>query len=81
MDAIDATNPDRVSNAYINTIICPTTGKKQEFWRLIADPKTCHTWDNKMYDELGRLAQGNKLNNIKGTNMAHFVHPTKILKS
>ena len=39
-----------------------------------------HTWDDGMYDELGRLAQGNKLNNIKGTNMAYFIHPTNIPK-
>ena len=80
MDAVDPTSPDKVSNAFINTIICPTSGKKQEFWYLIADSQTCHTCDNEMYDELGRLAQGNKLNNIKGTNMVYFIHPTTIPK-
>ena len=64
MDAIDPTNHTKVSTAYINAIICPTTGRKQEFWHLIADLHTCHTWDNGMYDELGQLAEGNKLNNI-----------------
>ena len=60
MDGIDPNNPDRVSDAFINAIICPTTGKKQEFEQLMADPQMCHTWNNGMYDELGRLAQGNK---------------------
>ena len=31
MDAIDPTNHTKVSTAYINAIICPTTGRKQEF--------------------------------------------------
>ena len=33
-----------------------------------------------MYDKLGRFAQGNKLNNIKGINMTYFVHPATIPK-
>ena len=33
-----------------------------------------------MYDELGQLLQGNKFNNIKGTNTAYFVHPNTIPK-
>ena len=73
VDALDATDPDCVSNAYINTIICPTTGKKEEYRHLISDPSTCPTRDNGMYDELGQLAQGNKKNNIKKPNTT-FVH-------
>ena len=80
IDAIDPTDPDRVSDTFINAVVSPTTGKKQEFWHLIADPQTCQTWDNGMYDELGRLFQGNRLNNIKGTNMAYFICPTTIPK-
>ena len=40
--AIDAVDPDMVSTAYVNAIICPTTGKKQEFRHLIADPNMPH---------------------------------------
>ena len=58
--------------------MCPTTGKKQEYRHLIAEPQMCHTWDNGMYDELGKHTQDNKLINTKGTNTVNFVHPNII---
>ena len=80
MDDSDSTDPNKFSNAYINDIICPTTGKNHEVGHLIPDPQMHHTYYNGMYDELGQFAQGNKLNDIKGTNVVYFFHPTSIPK-
>ena len=50
VDAIDLIYPNCVSDAFINTVTCLTTGKKWENRYLIANAQMCHTWDNRIYD-------------------------------
>ena len=49
-------------------------GEKLKIDKLITMPITKDIWINGLNNELGRLSDGFKPNNIKGTNTLKFIH-------
>jgi hypothetical protein len=64
-----------------NAVIHPETGKALTFKQLINDPKTRPIWmEGGCANEIGRLAQGLKGTDIKGTNTIHFIRHDQLPK-
>ena len=62
-----------------NAVYDPISGTYLEYRELLKTSEK-KVWQNSFSNELGRLSQGYKKNNIKGTNTLHFIPWSKLPK-
>jgi hypothetical protein len=63
-----------------NAVLNPETGKMEEY-RKLAKGKDKKNWNNGMFNELARLAQGSKAQHKTGTDTVFFKHPKSLPKN
>ncbi len=71
------TDADKVWMDIVYKAVHPDTGLDAEYDKLLASSQG-KKWEGYCADEVGRLAQGNKDNDIEGTDTIHFIHKSDI---
>jgi hypothetical protein len=69
---VELTEGDKAWMAVIYKAVHPDTGLDAEYDKLVTSSKG-RIWEGYCADEFGRLAQGNKDNDIEGTDTIHFI--------